>query len=282
MLRGFTIRIHFPTGQPDGLRIISNPGWTGLALVFPHALLDEVRKRDELQGAGVYVLWEAGIGASALPAVYVGQSDALATRLLVHRDKDFWTQAVAFTTEARSLTGSHAEYLEASLIRLAKNARRCDLKNDNVPNLPGLSKSEREDAERFLDTMQLYLSIAGATFFDQPPVSTPKDADLLLRVSDAEARGVEIEGGFVVLKGSTAVQGVGGSIPPSLLELREDLTNNGTLVAGEGVLRFAQDYKFSSPSTAATIVTGRSANGRREWKDANGRSLGDIQAANPP
>src|ERR1019366_9929752 len=109
MLRGFTIRIHFPTGQPDGLRIISNPGWTGLALVFPHALLDEVRKRDELQGAGVYVLWEAGIGASALPAVYVGQSDALATRLLVHRDKDFWTKAVAFTTEARSLTGSHAE-----------------------------------------------------------------------------------------------------------------------------------------------------------------------------
>ena len=130
--------------------------------------------------------------------------------------------------------------------------------------------------------MQLYLSIAGATFFDQPPITAAKETDLLLRVGDADARGVEMEGGFVVREGSIAVQGVGGSIPPSLLELRRDLSDNGTLVVGEGVLRFAQDYKFSSPSTAATIVTGRSANGRREWKDANGRSLGDIQGANPP
>ena len=45
---------------------------------------------------------------------------------------------------------------------------------------------------------------------------------------------------------------------------------------GEGY-RFAQDYAFSSPSTAAAVVLGRSANGRVEWKDAQGRTLKALQ-----
>jgi Domain of unknown function (DUF4357) len=35
---------------------------------------------------------------------------------------------------------------------------------------------------------------------------------------------------------------------------------------------------FSSPSAAATVVLGRSANGRIEWKDAQGRTLKELQA----
>jgi hypothetical protein len=36
---------------------------------------------------------------------------------------------------------------------------------------------------------------------------------------------------------------------------------------------------FSSPSTAAAVVLGRSANGRVEWKAADGRTLKEIQEA---
>jgi hypothetical protein len=57
------------------------------------------------------------------------------------------------------------------------------------------------------------------------------------------------------------------------------------LYIGEGVLaavasscRFSQDYVFTSPSTAAAVVLGRSANGRIEWKDAQGRTLKELQA----
>ena len=46
--------------------------------------------------------------------------------------------------------------------------------------------------------------------------------------------------------------------------------------AGE-VYRLAQDYTFNSPSTAAGVLLGRSSNGRVEWKDANGRSLKEVQ-----
>lgn len=44
-------------------------------------------------------------------------------------------------------------------------------------------------------------------------------------------------------------------------------------------LRFLRDHLFSSPSCAAGVVLGRAANGRTEWRDANGRTLKEIQSA---
>lgn len=43
------------------------------------------------------------------------------------------------------------------------------------------------------------------------------------------------------------------------------------------MFRLTQDYTFNSPSTAAGVLLGRSANGRIEWKDVKGRSLKEIQ-----
>jgi hypothetical protein len=47
-------------------------------------------------------------------------------------------------------------------------------------------------------------------------------------------------------------------------------------------LSFAQDNAFSSPSTAAGVVLGRSANGRIEWKDGRGRIFKVIQKESVP
>lgn len=60
-------------------------------------------------------------------------------------------------------------------------------------------------------------------------------------------------------------------------DLRQELLANGVLVPGGEHLRFTQDYAFSSPSTAAAVVLGRSANGRTEWQDAQGRTLKALQ-----
>ncbi len=47
----------------------------------------------------------------------------------------------------------------------------------------------------------------------------------------------------------------------------------------DGEYQFTQDCSFSSPSTAADVVLGRSANGRIEWKATDGRTLKEIQEA---
>ncbi len=62
-----------------------------------------------------------------------------------------------------------------------------------------------------------------------------------------------------------------------MYDLRQELIGNGVLVTDPEGFRFAQDYVFSSPSTAAAVVLGRSANGRIEWKDGLGRTLKSLQ-----
>ena len=64
-----------------------------------------------------------------------------------------------------------------------------------------------------------------------------------------------------------------------MYDVRQALIANGVLALEAGLYRFTQDFSFSSPSTAAAVVLGRSANGRIEWKDAKGRTLKELQEA---
>ena len=62
-----------------------------------------------------------------------------------------------------------------------------------------------------------------------------------------------------------------------MLAKRQELIDLGVLAQQGSDHAFTQDYTFSSPSTAACVVLGCSANGRLEWKDAQGRALKVLQ-----
>jgi hypothetical protein len=64
-----------------------------------------------------------------------------------------------------------------------------------------------------------------------------------------------------------------------MFDIRQELIGNGVMVLVNGLYQFTQDFTFSSPSTAAAVVLGRSANGRIEWKSAQGRTLKELQEA---
>jgi hypothetical protein len=59
--------------------------------------------------------------------------------------------------------------------------------------------------------------------------------------------------------------------------LREDLIKSGVLVGVDNVLKFSQDFEFTSPSTAASVIAGASVNGRESWRTAEGRTLKELQ-----
>jgi len=96
------------------------------------------------------------------------------------------------------------------------------------------------------------------------------------------ATGRDTPQGFVVSAGSQAAAEEVPSLSkhlPNVIELRNGLLKNGVLVSEGKVLRFTQDYTFSSPSMASSVVLARSSNGRTDWKDASGRTLKEIQEA---
>lgn len=275
--KGFNVRIFIPSGEPEGLRIIEKSNWTGLGLIFPRVLLPEVRQLPEISRTGVYVLW--GLGESGLfSRVYVGQAGNVLQRLEQHaREKDFWTHAAIFTSKDFNFNTAHAEYTEARLLKMAYEAKRAELDNRNLPQGPSISKADECDANAFLENMLLCLRLLGVNFFDKVSLDPTAIKELYIRSKGIEARGVDETKGFVVRAGSQARKQEVESIPNYLREIRNSLVELGILVDKGDFYEFAQDYPFGSPSAAAGVVLGRSANGRIEWKDANGRTLGEIE-----
>ncbi len=275
---GFSIRVFLPGGDPDGLKIVEKSNWTGCGVVFPRPLFGEARKRDELARAGVYVLVGPDPG-SEWERVYVGEGDPVKPRLDQHaKNKDFWTRAVVFVSKDQNLNKAHVQYLESRLITLASTAKRCVLDNANSPEPPSLSEADTAEAQGFLADMLLCLPVLGYSYFETARVD-PVGQQYLLRAKGIVAQGYETASGFVVRQGSQAVVAEVASIHDYLHDLRASLVAQEILVRNGDCYKVAHDYAFASPSTAAGVLLGRSANGRTEWKTPDGQTLKAVQNA---
>ena len=277
---GFSVTILFPSGQLEGLRLIEKSNWMGQGLIFSRSVFaDEVRHRKELNLTGVYVLWGPS-GSGQLPRVYVGEGNELLQRLDSHmRDKDFWTHGVVFTSKDQSLNKAHVQYLEAQLVQLANELKRCKLDNTNTPKKPWLSDTHRMPAEQYLNDMLLCLHIVGVNFFDKLQKPTKTNQDFFLSGKNIRAHGFVKTSGFVVCAGSQAVKNVAEKIPARHSKLREELLDQGIFEDTGTEYQLVKKYRFSSPSAAASVLLGTSTNGRIAWKNAEGRSLKEIQDA---
>lgn len=65
-------------------------------------------------------------------------------------------------------------------------------------------------------------------------------------------------------------------MPPNLVRLRDRLIQEGVV---DDLFRFTKDYLFTSPSLAAAVVLGRSANGRIEWVNQEGLTIKAKESA---
>lgn len=290
--RGFSVNVFLPSGDPEGLKVVEKSNWNGRGLVVPRSIFPESRDRPELDCTGVYLL-SGPSESSPLPMLYVGEGDPIKPRLNSHYNDDaksFWTHAVGFTSKDNNLNKAHIQHLESRLVSLAKEANRCELTNGNQPTPPSLSEVDEATAEAFLDDMLLCLPILGYSVFEPGSVvashqpSERLTPTLYLRGKGIEARGREVPQGFLVLKDSTGV-GDAAVVPsfgvhvPSDNKTRLALIEKGVLVPEGSHVVVAQDYVFSSPSQAASVLLGRSANGRVDWKTKEGKTLKAIQQA---
>jgi hypothetical protein len=90
----------------------------------------------------------------------------------------------------------------------------------------------------------------------------------------------EIDGEFTVLEGSGARASWSG-VEHAYKVLRQKLVDDDAIVPGldSSAMRFARDQVFASPSAAAAVVVGRTANGRNDWKiKGTNTSFGTWQA----
>ncbi|RCN59119.1 GIY-YIG nuclease family protein [Acidiferrobacter thiooxydans] len=279
MTRPQTIQIFLPSGDPQGLRVAEITTRIVRVIEVPRSLLADFLKMPEAQQVGVYYLvGPAEEGEGAL--LYIGQSGAVGTRLAQHNEnKDFWNRALVAVSLTNSLTQTHALFLEWLGIRDAKNAGRYALDNGNAGARPHTPAPLEADCHEIQDTVRVLLATLGYPVFDAVGKSATKDSaeEFFCRANGVEGRGLYTPEGFVLLKGSTGRRESMSSLQGTVYEhVRGRLIESGVLrVEGDRIV-VTRDYVFSSPSRAAVVLLGYSANGWQVWKNAAGRTLNGV------
>ena len=274
-----TIKLFLPRGDAKSLRTAEISNWTGKAVAAPRTELDELLAREELEKAGVYILLGSDPHTN-LPRAYIGEAEIIRDRLKQHKTKEFWVSAIVFVSKDENLTKAHVRYLESRLLAEATQVNRFTLEQNQAGG-SRLPESDREDMEVFLARIRQLLPVLGSDIL-APIAQTPATAQpggvLFCRNKGAEGRGQRTANGFVVFRGSTAVleQRRSANSYPYVLAQRKQLVSDGTLIEQDGFLVFSKDAEFSSPSAAAAVIHGGSANGLIAWKSDKGISLKQL------
>lgn len=287
MPRGKSINLYLMDGDVNGRIKCTLANWTGLAFKIPRTALELCKDRDELKQTGVYLLFGKD-DQNDKSVVYVGQAgvrkngEGILNRLLEHNrnsKKDYWAEAIAITTSNDSLGPTEISYLEHRFCQLAIEANRYEVKNGNDPTPGNPSEEKQSELEDFIDYAKVIVGTLGHKVF-VPLVSADTtnayadSQELFCTRSGVNATGVRTADGFVVKKGSTIADKLTKSCPEYSIKKRQQYQDK---IDANNVL--LEDILFNTPSGAASFVCGASTNGNVEWKNAEGVTLKELDAA---
>ncbi|MDL2293269.1 GIY-YIG nuclease family protein [Ruminococcaceae bacterium OttesenSCG-928-D13] len=292
--RGKSINLFLMDGTATGRMKCTLSNWTGVAYKIPRTELDKCKEREDLSQSGVYFLF--GVSEeTGENVVYVGQAGArkngegILYRLQEHKrnpEKDYWTEAVVFTTSNNSFGPTEISYLENHFCVLATAANRYLVKNGNEPTIGNVTEEKESELEEFIDYAKIVMGTLGHKVFeplvqidniDQRHDDVESKADDPVFVYERKtgtATGKRTAEGFVVLKGSAIAPKLQQSCPESARKLRDKYADS---IDAGGIL--TTDVLFGSPSTAASFVAGSNMSGNIAWKTAEGLTPKDVETA---
>lgn len=289
MTSGRSLELFFVDGRPDGMLTAEVFNWTGHVLRIPRTSLVEGLKRPHAAQTGVYVL----IGQDDLgPLAYVGEAENMADRIKQHAtQKDWWEQVVIVTTAGDALHKAHVKYLESRLVEIAADAGRIRLENGNTPPRSSLNEAATANMESFVDTLQMVFPAIRIDMLqsgkrkDVQPKPDPSKSENLIFHFEVPKHNVAAS---AVLSGDELIVQAGSRMRARWVgdrkhnthywKIHDDLVARGLVQIEAGLGILAEDYAFSSPSAAAAVVAGRSANGRISWRLKDGRTYADWEA----
>ncbi len=282
---GKTIKLFLVDGDTNGRLTCELSNWTGKAYKLPRNLIKICTDRPEIQTTGVYMLLNKNADLSEKGQLYIGEAENIFNRLTQHvKEKDFWNEAIVFISKDDNLNKAHIKYLENRLHEIAGFTKRFELLNNQKPTQSSISESDKAEMEEFLSNILTLVSTLGYNAFEpirqvDVKIKPEKEEDLFFITAARGANGVgkSTSEGFVIFENSEIADPITNSYPKAMQKLRETLIFEGLIVKDKDKLILKQDYLFSSSSSAAMILMGRSANGLTEWKMKSGKTLQEFE-----
>ena len=281
-----TINLFLIDGTPDGrIRYAVNTR-SGIIFRIPRKDLAKCKGSAalaETDNDSVYFLLGEEDGRQK---IYVGQAGSrkngkgLLNRLNEHArssDKNFWTEAIVFTTSNNSFGPTEISWLENKFHDIALNAGRYEVVNSNEPSTGNITAEKASELEDQVEFARLVLGAVGYKIFEppkkiSPPPAAKSDEEIFYLTRTIKRLGRKItaqmkrtQTGFRVLAGSEISPQDNGKLSSAMKKRRL----NAKIVDG----RLLEDVEFNLPSPAATFVIGNSANGYTEWKTRDGLPL---------
>jgi len=294
--RSKSINLFLMDGTANGRIKCTLTNWTGVAYKIPRTELDKCKNREDLSQSGVYFLFGTSEDTGE-NVVYIGQAgirknkEGILCRLQEHKRnpaKDYWTEAVVFTTSNNSLGPTEISYLENRFCTISSDAKRYLVKNGNEPSGGNVTEEKESELEEFIDYAKVVMGALGYKIFEplseiRPAAPEPNESNSSERIlylkrkirksgQTIEASCKQTSEGFVVLKGSHIETKDSSCIPPGIKEARQKAKIDTSEILQENVL-------FRSPSYAAAFVIGGHANGLKEWKTADGKNLKELDGS---
>lgn len=281
MIHKRTIKLYLLDGDPNGRITCELSNWTGMAYKIPRTSVKKCGDRPDLNSPGVYFLF--GEDENEIPRAYIGEAESVIKRLSEHvEEKEFWYEAIVFISKDGSLNKARVKYLENWFYLLAKEAGRYILENRVIPTASSLTEMDIAEMEEYAFHAKILIAALGRKIFEElykedKQKKGEQQIFYFKGARGAEGRGLPASDGFVVLKDSICANSTLASMSQGYASLRKKLIEEQVIEELEGEYVFNQDYLFNSPSVAAEILAGRSANGRTEWLLADGTSLKEVE-----
>ncbi len=277
---GKNIELYLMDGEASGRWQATLSNWNCCSYKIPRGSMKSCDDLPEIYSPGVYFLFGRD-DESGKQFVYVGEGDNAAKRIMqphsFEKDGSYWTEAVIFVTPDGTLDKARIKYLENRFHAIVVETERYIVKNGNTPPQSPVQKKVRDMLEEFIMNARLVMLALGHKVFEPlPSANTEDSADELLYFSRNQGKGGNAVGkiaddGFWVLKGSYINPEIASYVPTGVLKFRKlyatDIDKNGIL---------QKDLCFGSPSYASAFVCGKSSNGLTEWKNADGKTLKDM------
>lgn len=287
--RGKSINLYLMDGTASGRVKCCLSNWTGVAYKIPRTELDKCKDRDDLKQSGVYFLYGTS-DQTGENVVYIGQAGArkngegILFRLQEHKrnpDKDYWTEAIVFTTSNNSFGPTEISYLENRFCNLAIEAKRYAVKNGNDPTQGHITEEKESELEEFIDYAKIVMGTLGHKVFEkivstfqnkgESAESYAEQIVFELKQGSSDAKGQRTSDGFVILRDSKIKMTIAPSCPKHATSAREQ---HADLIEVDG--RLISDILLRSPAEAACFVTGTSISSEA-WKTHDGRTIKEVE-----
>ena len=145
MASGKGINLFFMDSSYDSLMKITATQWKGLMYVVPRSKINKMISLKEVDRFGVYILLSD-------TQLYVGEASTLKNRIKQHdKGKDWWERAVLITTADDSFDQADINYLETSIISIAKKQGILNCENKQPGNKKKLDDMKKAELDPFLE-----------------------------------------------------------------------------------------------------------------------------------